>query len=471
MKTVRLASGLGFYGDSWEPVRASIERGGAQYVCSDHLAELTLAILRKDQARDGAAGYTRDLVPMLTALWPAAARNGVKFVLNAGGLNPQGAASALRAAFKTRGWPARIAVVTGDSVLGRVDELRAAGQPLAHMDSGADIGQVRDRLVFANAYLGAAPIVRALAEGADIVLTGRVADAALFLAPLVHEFGWALNPGDQQGWNRLAQGLTIGHLMECSGQGAGGNFGSAGAWQRVPDLTHIGYPIAELGEDGSAIVTKAPQTGGRINFHTLRQQLLYEVHNPHAYLSPDVVLDMGTLRLDDLGSDRVRVSGATGRPAPATLKIVAGFEDGWMGQAVIGFCWPDALAKADAVVASVKQQLAERGMAHDELCVERLGHDTFLGPHADTRGADELNEVWLRMAVRCRDKRVAEAFPRLFPWMALSGPPFMGGFHGISPASQLLGLWPTTVRRDLVESNVSVKLLEPLEPLDPLEVA
>ncbi len=460
MKTIRLASGLGFYGDSWEPVRASVERGSVQYVCSDHLAELTLAILRKDQARDPTAGFTRDLVPMLSELWPAAQPRGVKFVLNAGGLNPEGAAAALQAAFKSKGWSARIAVVTGDSVLSRIDELRAAGQPLAHMDTGADIAQVRDRLVFANAYLGAAPIVRALAAGADIVLTGRVADAALFLAPLVHEFGWSLNPSDEAGWNRLAQGLTVGHLLECSGQGSGGNFGSAGAWQQIPDLTHIGYPIAEVSEDGRAIVTKAPGTGGRINFHTLRQQLLYEVHNPHAYFSPDVVLDMGTLQLDDLGQDRVRVSGATGRPAPATLKVVAGYEDGWMGQAVIGFCWPDALAKAEAVVASVRQQLGERGMGHEELCVERLGHDTFLGPHAEQRGADELNEVWLRMAVRCTDKRVAEAFARLFPWMALSGPPFMGGFHGISPASQLLGLWPTTVRRELVESAVSVRLLE-----------
>ena len=460
MKTIRLASGLGFYGDSWEPVRAAIERGGANYVCSDHLAELTLAILRKDQARDGNAGFTRDLVPMLSALWPGAAAHGVKFILNAGGLNPRGAASALQAAFKAKGWQARIAVVTGDSVLERIDELRNAGEPLAHLDNGKPIAEVRERLVFANAYLGAAPIVRALQLGADIVLTGRVADAALFLAPLVHEFGWSLQPSDAAGWNRLAQGLAIGHLMECSGQGSGGNFGSARAWQAVPDLTHIGYPIAEVGEDGSAIVTKASGTGGRVNFHTLRQQLLYEVHNPHAYFSPDVVLDMGELRLVEQGPDRVEVSGARGLPAPPTLKIVAGFEDGWMGHAVIGFCWPDALAKAQAVVDSVKVQLAERRLAHTELCVEYIGHDTFLGPHADASRAAELNEVWLRMAIRCPDRRVADAFPRLFPWMALSGPPFMGGFHGITPASQLLGLWPSKVRRELIEDRVTVDLLE-----------
>jgi hypothetical protein len=460
MKSVRLASGLGFYGDSWEPVKAAIERGGVQYVCSDHLAELTLAILRKDQTRDPAAGFTRDLVPMLGSLWPAASQRGVKFVLNAGGLHPEGARDALVAAFKAKGWRARVAVVTGDALLERLDALQAAGETLSHLDTGADIAAVRDRLVFANAYLGAAPIAQALAQGADIVLTGRVADAALFLGPLVHEFGWPLDATAPADLDRLAQGLAVGHLLECSGQGSGGNFGAAGAWARVPDLTHIGYPIAEVAEDGSAVITKAPGTGGRINFHTVRQQLLYEVHDPRAYFSPDVVLDMGALRLEDLGADRVRLAGARGHPRPPTLKVVAGYEDGWMGQAVVGFCWPDAMAKARAVVESVKTQMAEKRLAHQELCVEYLGHDTFLGPHADRGREAELNEVWLRMAVRCADRRMAEMFPRLFPWMALSGPPYMGGFHGIAPASQLLGLWPTRVQRGRVESAVQVRLTQ-----------
>jgi hypothetical protein len=460
MKTVRLASGLGFYGDAWEPVKAAITRGGAHYVCSDHLAELTLAILRKDQARDPSAGFTRDLVPMLTSLWPEASRHGVKFVLNAGGLNPAGAGEALAAAFRAKGWRARIAVVTGDALLDRLGDLQAAGESLAHLDTGAPIDSVRERLVFANAYLGAAPIAQALAQGADIVLTGRVADAALFLGPLLHEFGWPLQPADQAGLDRLAQGLAVGHLLECSGQGAGGNFGAAQAWARVPDLAHIGYPIAEVGEDGSALITKAPGTGGRINFHTVRQQLLYEVHDPRAYLSPDVVLDMGELQLDDLGADRVRLAGARGHAPPPTLKLVAGYEDGWMGQAVVGFCWPDALAKARAVADTIQAQLAEKRMAHDELCVEYLGHDCFLGPHADAARADELNEVWLRMAIRSSEQRVADAFPRLFPWLALSGPPYMGGFHGIAPATRLLGLWPARVRRELVEPQVALRLVD-----------
>lgn len=458
MKAVRIGAGLGFYGDSWQPIEATLARGEVQYIASDHLSELTLAILRKDLAKDPAAGYTRDLVPMMSALWPRA--RGVKFILNAGGLNPAAARDALVAAFRAKGWRAKIATVTGDDVLARIDELAAAGEPLAHMDSGAPLAQVRDRLVFANAYLGAAPIVQALQAGADIVLTGRVADAALTLAPIVHELGWPLAARTQAEWDRLALGLTVGHLLECSGQGSGGNFGSAGRWAEIPDLGHIGYPIAEVRADGTAVITKAPGTGGRVSFDTVRQQLLYEVHDPHAYVSPDVVLDMGTLRLEDRGDDRVEVSGARGAPRPEKLKIVAGYEDGWMGQAVIGFCWPDAYRKAQATVALIEQQVRERGLPVQEMCVEYLGVNAFLGPHADLSHVHEMNEVWLRMAVRTRDKRVAEAFPRLFPWLALSGPPYMGGFHGIAPASQLLGHWPTLAARELIEPHVRVELTE-----------
>ena len=215
-KTVRIGSGLGFYGDSWEPVIASIQRGGVQYVCSDHLAELTLAILQKDRQREPGLGYARDVVPMLMRLWPLMRERGVKFICNAGGLNPAGAAQALRVAFGTKSWKARIAVVSGDEVLGA---LQRETQGFAHLFNGAPVESVRERLVFANAYLGAQPIVDALAQGADIVLTGRVADAALFLAPLVHEFGWKLgDAADAADLNKLAQGLAVGHLLECSGR-------------------------------------------------------------------------------------------------------------------------------------------------------------------------------------------------------------------------------------------------------------
>jgi len=453
MKTIRVGAGLGFYGDSWSPVHASIERGGVQYIASDHLSELTLAILHKDRQKDAATGYARDAVPMLTELWPLAAKHGVKFVLNAGGLNPQGAREAIARAFRDKGWKATIATVSGDSVLERIDELRAAGEPLAHMDSSADIATVRERLLFANAYLGAQPIADALSRGADIVLTGRVADAALTLGPLAHEFGWQWDD-----WDRLAAGLTLGHLLECSGQGSGGNFGSAGEWARVPDYAHLGYPIAEVSEDGSALLTKPPGTGGLISFDTIRQQLLYEVHNPHAYVSPDVVLDMGTLRLDDEGGDRVRISGASGAARPADLKIVAGYQDGWMGTGMIGFAWPEAYAKCEKSAQIIQTLVEERGWAIDETNIEYIGYNSLLGANADPTYRDQLNECFLRMTIRTRDRRIADGFGRLFPWLGLSGPPYVGSMKGIQPAKELLGIWPTLVLRELVEKNIKIEI-------------
>jgi len=455
MKSVRVGAGLGFYGDSWQPVRASIERGGVQYIASDHLSELTLAILQKDRqkgnASDPASGYARDVVPMLAELWPLAAKHGVKFILNAGGLNPQGAREAIARTFRDQGWKATIGTVSGDSVLEHLDALRAAGEPLVHMDTGAGIDTVRSRMLFANAYLGAQPIVRALEQGADIVLTGRVADAALSLAPLVHELGWQWDD-----WDKLALGLTVGHLLECSGQGSGGNFGSASEWAQIPDYAHLGYPIAEVSEDASALFTKAPGTGGRISFDTLRQQLLYEVHNPHAYFSPDVVLDMGTLKFDDQGSDRVKLTGASGAPRPQQLKIVGGYHDGWMGTGIIGFSWPQAYAKCEKAAETINTLVAERGWPVEETNIEYIGYNSLLGAQADPTYRDQLNECFLRMTIRTQDRKVADAYGRLFPWLGLSGPPYVGSMKGVQSAKQLLGIWPTLVKRELVESNVEI---------------
>jgi len=455
MKSVRVGAGLGFYGDSWQPVRASIERGGVQYIASDHLSELTLAILQKDRqkgnASDPASGYARDVVPMLAELWPLAAKHGVKFILNAGGLNPQGAREAIARTFRDQGWKATIGTVSGDSVLEHLDALRAAGEPLMHMDTGAGIDTVRSRILFANAYLGAQPIVRALEQGADIVLTGRVADAALSLAPLVHELGWQWDD-----WDKLALGLTVGHLLECSGQGSGGNFGSASEWAQIPDYAHLGYPIAEVSEDASALFTKAPGTGGRISFDTLRQQLLYEVHNPHAYFSPDVVLDMGTLKFDDQGSDRVKLTGASGAPRPQQLKIVGGYHDGWMGTGIIGFSWPQAYAKCEKAAETINTLVAERGWPVEETNIEYIGYNSLLGAQADPTYRDQLNECFLRMTIRTQDRKVADAYGRLFPWLGLSGPPYVGSMKGVQSAKQLLGIWPTLVKRELVESNVEI---------------
>ncbi len=460
MKSIRIGAGLGFYGDNWEPVAASIERGGVQFIASDHLAELTLAILQKDRQRDPSLGYARDVVPMLVKLWPLMREHGVRFVCNAGGLNPDGAARAVRAAFAAKGWPARIAVVSGDDVLPRLLDEAAPAGAFDHLFTGETLRTVRERLVFGNAYLGAGPIVQALDGGADIVITGRVADAALFLGPLVHGLGWALGDARRsRDLDRLAQGLTVGHLLECSGQGSGGNFGSQGAWQAIPDLAHIGYPIAEVWEDGSALIIKAPGTGGRVNFDTVRQQLLYEVHDPHAYVSPDVVLDMGGIRLEDLGDDRVRLTGARGAAPTGTLKVVAGFRDGYKAEVTWGFAWPDAWDKAQAAQATIRAMLADKRVPHDELYVEYPGLSSAHGALSPLPAADALNqanEIWTRLVLRTRDKAAADGFGRLFPWMGLSGPAYTCGFTGLHNTSELLGIWPTLIPRGEVEAGVQV---------------
>lgn len=454
MKSIRIAAGPGFYGDSWRPVGVSIERGNVQYVASDHLAELTLAILQKSRQRDPNAGYTQDLVPMLSDLLPLAVQRGVKFVLNAGGLNPMGAREALLGVLRKLGLNLKVGVVLGDAVLDRLDELQAAGASLANMDTGADIATVRGQLLFASAYLGARPLVEALDAGADIVLTGRVADAALFLAPIVYELGWRWDD-----WDRLAQGIVVGHLLECSAQSIGGNFG--GDWRSIPDMAHIGYPIAEVWENGEAVISKAPGTGGRVSFDTLREQLLYEVHDPAHYLTPDVDVDMTTLRMEEIGPDQVRVTGTTGRPAPETFKIVAGYEDGVMGQAIIGYAWPDALAKAQLAAQIITQQMDEIGLKPQETLIEYQGYNSIHGPLADPTHADDLNEVYLRIAVRCADKREAARLGRLVPPLGLSGPPFIGGLGGMMEPRGLLGIWPTLAPRNIIEEYVRVSVEEP----------
>lgn len=456
-QSIRIGSGLGFYGDNWEPVVASIERGDVHFIASDHLAELTLAILQKDRQRDPGLGYARDVVPMLLRLWPLMQSRKVRFVCNAGGLNPMGAAQAVRTALAAQGWHPRIAVVSGDDVL---PLLQAPDMRLDHMMTGADVASVRERLVFGNAYLGAQPIVDALDQGADIVITGRVADAALFLGPLVHGLGWKLSDAaTPEDFNRLAQGLTVGHLLECSGQGSGGNFGSQGAWQNIPDLAHIGYPIAEVFADGTAILTKAPGTGGLVNFDTVRQQLLYEVHNPHAYFSPDVVLDMGGIALTDEGHHRVRLTGAQGSAPPPQLKVVAGYKDGFKAEITWGFSWPDAWDKVQAAERIIREQLKEKKIPFDELFVEYPGLNSAHGALAPLPSAAELNErneIWVRMVLRTPSKAAADGFGRLFPWMALSGPAYTCGFQGLNNSSELLGIWPTLIDRQRVKAHLEM---------------
>jgi Acyclic terpene utilisation family protein AtuA len=448
--TVRVAGGQGFYGDSVTSVTTLLDVG-VDYLCLEALAELTLAILQKDRLRDPGAGFTRDLPFYLQLAMPYVASGRTKVITNAGGINPVAAGQEAAKVAAQLGLPGlRIATVNGDDLMPRLDQLAAAPGGLANAETGQPWHDFPGPALFTNAYLGARPIVAALADGADIVITGRVADPALFLAPLIYEFGWAA--GD---WDLLAAGTAIGHLCECSGQSAGGNF--SGDWWTIEQPWKLAYPIAECEPDGTAVITKPPGTGGRVDFDTVRHQLLYEVHDPAAYVTPDVVADFAALRLDDLGADRVRVSGARGRQATATYKALACYPAGWSGEARVAFGWPDAHAKARATEMILRKRLELAAVTVDEWLAEYWGVNALHGPTVPPRDTGDLPEVLLRMAWRCADAETAGRVGRELVPLALSAPPWgmTGAGRGMTGRpSQLLGLWPALVPKDLVDEQV-----------------
>lgn len=452
VQSVRIGAGQGFYGDSVDGALDVARHGDVQYICFDALAELTLAILQKDRFRDPSAGYARDLPAFMSALLPICRERGIRLVTNAGGINPVGAAAAVREVARKLGMDdLRVGVVVGDDITSRVDELRAAGAALANLDTGVSLDTVRDRIVFGVAYLGAAPVVQALSHGADVVVTGRVADASLFVAPMVHELGWSFDD-----WDRLAAGVVLGHLMECSAQSTGGNF--SGDWWNVPDLDRAGYPVCEMRADGVALLTKPAGTGGRVSFDTVKEQLLYEVLDPRAYLNPDVVADFTSVVLRDVAPDVVEVSGVRGAPRPESLKAILGHLDGYAGTIAIGYSWPDAVQKARRSAELIVRMVERSGLKPLETVTELVGVDSTHGSAAPI--PDDPNEVVLRISARFATEGEAKRFPRIATPLGLNGPPFIGG--GVAPqgARALLGVWPSLLPRELVEPGVEVSVEE-----------
>jgi len=452
--TVRVGGGQGFYGDTPSAVESLLD-AGVDYLCLEALAELTLAILQKDRQRDETRGFTRDLPLYLDAALPALAEGRTKVITNAGGINPTAATRAAIDAARANGVSGlKVATVLGDDLMTRLDEIRGHGAALEHLDSGESFDTFPGEPLFAAAYLGARPIVEALELGADVVITGRVADAALFLAPLVFEHGWAWDD-----WDRLAAGTLVGHLLECSGQVAGGNF--SGEWWTIPEPWNLPYPIAEVEPDGSAVITKPPTSGGRIDFDTVRHQLLYEVHDPAAYAAPDVVADFTSATFADLGGDRVSVTDVRGNAATASYKALLAHRAGWAGEARVAFSWPDALAKAEATAAIFSERVERAGLAVDEWRFEYWGVNALAGPTVPATD-HEPPEVVARVAWRCDDQLTAGLVARELVPLSLSAPPagFTGMGRGGGRPTELLGIWPTLVDKAVVDSHVTVTVEE-----------
>jgi hypothetical protein len=450
-KVVRVAAGQGFWGDDIDAPRRQVEGGPIDYLMLDYLAEVTMSILQKQKERDTALGYAKDFVGAMESVLPAVLERGVKVVANAGGVNPPACASAVKAvADKKGGKRLRIGVVTGDDLLGRLDALLESGHALDNMDTGEPLVTVRDRVLSANAYIGSEPIVEALRQGANVVITGRATDTALTMAPLRHEFGWSADS-----WDQLASGIVAGHIIECGAQCSGGN--CLYDWRSIPDLANVGYPLVEATADGAFVVTKHPKTGGRVSVPTITEQLVYEMGDPRSYITPDVIADFTTIRLEQQGENRVRVSGIKGKPPTDKLKVSVAYRAGFKAVGTLVYAWPDALEKAELADRILRQRLERAGLRFDHVLSEFVGATATHGRLARRESSVPPPEVQLRFGVRGQDKAAIERFTREIAPLVLNGPPSVTGFAGGRPkAEEIVAYWPALVDKSVVRTKVEL---------------
>lgn len=447
MKHVRIGNGCGFWGDNLDAPLILAERGRLDYLTLEYLAELTMSILAVQKQRDPQAGFATDFLDVLERLGPILqAQPQLKIVTNAGGMNPDACAAKARAILDSAGLGnRRIATVAGDDLLPRLDQLLSEGHALTNLDTRESLAEVRARVVSANAYLGARPIVEALQHGASIVITGRVADASLAVAPAVHEFGWKWDD-----WNRLSAASVAGHVIECGAQATGGLWCN---WRDVPDLGDVGYPIAEIDATGDFRITKPPGTGGAVNVETVTEQLLYEVGDPSAYLTPDVVADFTSVTVSPAGADTVAVRGARGRPATDSYKASIAYRDGFTAGGTLVLLGPDAEAKARWAGAMILERLKRAGVVLEQAHVECLGAgDCVPGV---VKAQSPPPEVVLRVSVRDSRRAAVERFTKEFAPLVTSGPPGVTGYTtGRPPVREVFAYWPALIAKSAVKATV-----------------
>lgn len=448
---IRIAAGQGFWGDLPDAPVRQVEGGPIDYLMLDYLAEVTMSIMQKQRARDPNAGYARDFVSLMKQILPTCVDRNIKVIANAGGVNVEGCAAAVREVASILGLSGKlkIGVVTGDNIVDRIDDLLARGLALRNLDTNQPLATVRDRIQSANAYLGAAPIVEALQKGANVVITGRATDTGLTLGPMIHEFGWAADD-----WDRLAAGTIAGHIIECGAQCSGGN--CQFEWQSIPDLANVGFPIAEASADGTFVITKHEGTGGRVNVPSIKEQLVYEMGDPHEYITPDCVADFTTVQLADDGNDRVRAFGVKGRPATDSLKVSVSYSAGYKAVGTLVYAWPDAYEKAKAADKILRARLDRLGLEFEETLTEFVGVNATHGPLAGPVSG-EVAEVQFRIGVRDHDRSAVERFTKEIAPLILTGPPAVTGFAGGRPkVEEIVAYWPALIPKSEITTNVDV---------------
>ena len=466
---VLIGNAGGYWGDDPHALRRQVQGGlPLDYISIDYLAELTMSILQKQKARDPAAGYARDFVAQIEPLLEQILLRRIRVISNAGGVNPGACAEALAAVARAKGLKLRIAVVEGDDITGRVPALMAGGADFRNLETGEPFQPHAERLLAANDYFGAMPVAEALAFDPHIVICGRVTDTGITLAPLIHEFGWG--PAD---YDQLAAGIVAGHIIECGAQACGGNFTD---WKKVPSFHDLGFPIVECATDGGFTVTKHPGSGGLVSCQTVREQLLYEMGEPQSYLTPDVIADFASIRLEPGGPDRVRVSGVRGRPPTDLLKVSMAYADGFKAGGALIISGPDARAKADTFAdvfwRRLDSELELAGLPRlEHTCTERVGDDAT---HRQLSPPRQASEILLRLSARTARRDSLELFRKLLPSMILSGPAGVAVTGGAPAVSEVVSYWPALLPRDLVLAMVRVLeergggRLEPVLATEPL---
>ncbi|MEP0860653.1 MAG: DUF1446 domain-containing protein [Ignavibacterium sp.] len=448
---IRIASGQGFWGDLIDAPYHQVTKGHIDYLVMDYLAEVTMSILQKQKNKNPELGYARDIPELMKRILPICKEKNIKVITNGGGVNPLSCANAVMKVAGELGIKnLKIGIVLGDNILDRLDEIISSGAELKNMETGEPITSVKDKLLSANVYFGAFPIVEALQQGVDIVITGRTTDTGLTLAPMIYEFGWT-----KTDYDKLSAGTVAGHILECGAQSSGGNF--LGDWKSIPKMAEIGFPIAEAFPNGEVIITKHENTGGRVSFETIAEQLLYEIGDPKSYITPDCVADFTSIKLEDLGNDRVRAFDIKGFPETEFYKVSCSYSDGYSASATLTYSWPEALTKAKAADQILRKRLENLNLTFDEIRTEFIGYNSCHGPLAKQLTEDDINEIMLKVAVRSHDFYSVERFGKEIAPLILTGPPSVTGFAGGRPKpSEVVAYWPALIPKSLVEPEIKI---------------
>jgi hypothetical protein len=448
---IRIANGQGFWGDSVDaPVRL-VKEGPLDYLTLDYLAEVTMSIMQKLKRRDpeGKSGYATDFVDLVHRILPDIMEKKIRVVANAGGVNPGACLKAVAAVAREGGAAGlKIGMVLGDDILDRLDVILSEGVTLANMDDGRPLSEIRDRVLAANVYMSAFPIAEALDLGARIVLTGRGTDPGLVLGPLIHEFKWS-----RDDWDLLSAGTVAGHIVECGAQCTGGNFSR---WWEVEGWDHLGYPVVEAEPDGPFVITKHSGTGGLVTVDTIAEQLVYEMGNPAAYVTPDVIADFTSIHLEQQGADRVAVTGVKGRPATDTCKVSISYLAGYSSVGQLTVSGPQAIEKARVAAEALWGRLARSGLVYEETHTEFVGAGACHGRIG--RPASPPSEIVMRVGVKDPDQKKVDRFGKEIAPLVTSGPPGLTGFAGGRPrATEVIAFWPALIPKDLVRAEVRVE--------------